>query len=425
MNLDQKFLIKWTQYKNFGLYQKLNDEDKKDIKNISSFHQFTFQEFKTYVEYFKDFKMWDKPSLSIQWNSWGRNSGLKGRELKKYNFKQLNLKLKEYQIEPTNYSSLLKKQNPPAKKIEFKTSPKEEKILGYCPVASKKTVCCNLRTLDAVKNCGFGCSYCAIETMFSGGKVLFHDNFEEKLKNVKLDPNKFYHIGTGQSSDALIWGNKNGTLDNLMEFAEKNKNIILEFKTKSDNIKYFTENEFPKNIFCSWSLNPQIIIDHEEHKTASLKRRIEAAKKVADLGMKVGFHFHPIVYYKGWEQDYTEIIEEIMQSFDPDQVLMISLGTLTFPKPIIKKIREFDVHSQILQMPMQANPEGKMTYPDEIKYELFSKTYNAFKNWHHKVFFYLCMEERKYWDKVFNYCYDTNEAFEKAMLDSMASKDVF
>ena len=32
-------------------------------------------------------------------------------------------------------------------------------VLGWCPVASPKTVCCNLRTLDAVQGCGMGCSW--------------------------------------------------------------------------------------------------------------------------------------------------------------------------------------------------------------------------------------------------------------------------
>ncbi|MBT4761691.1 MAG: hypothetical protein HOO06_08355 [Bdellovibrionaceae bacterium] len=413
---------KWAELEKLSLFKKLPLTEQTDIKDICYDHLFTFQEFKQYVEVHKDFKMWNKPSLQTQWNHWSQQSSLKGRELKKHNFNKLNKTVNQYKVELTNYNSVLVKKNFPAKKIDFKTSPSEEKLLGFCPVASEKTVCCNLRTIDAVKNCGFGCSYCAIETMFSGGKVLFHDNLSEKLKNMELDPKKFYHIGTGQSSDSLIWGNKNGLLDDLMHFAEENKNIILEFKSKSNNIKFFLENDIPKNIFCSWSLNPQVIIDNEEHKSASLEQRLSAAKQVANKGIKVSFHFHPIVYYKGWEQDYKNIIEEIKKNFTPEQILIISFGTLTFPKPIIKKIREFDVQSQILQMPMVTNPEGKMTYPEEIKNKIFKTTYDYFSSWHDQVFFYLCMEERNYWYESLGYCYETNDEFEEAMLASIKSK---
>ena len=69
-----------------------------------------------------------------------------------------------------------------------------------------------------------------------------------KLRKLKLDPNKSYHIGTGQSSDSLMWGNKEGVLDALFEFARLNSNVILEFKTKSNNIRYFNS---LKNAFVS------------------------------------------------------------------------------------------------------------------------------------------------------------------------------
>ena len=116
-----------------------------------------------------------------------------------------------------------------------------------------------------------------------------------KLLNLNLDPriNKTYHIGTGQASDSLMFGNREGILDSLFEFARENPNVILEFKTKSDNISYFLENAVPKNILLTWSLNTPTIIQNEEHLTASLDKRINAARKMADKGIKVGFHFHP------------------------------------------------------------------------------------------------------------------------------------
>ena len=40
----------------------------------------------------------------------------------------------------------------------------ENKVFGQCPVASEKTVCCNLMTIDAIQGCSLGCSYCSIQT---------------------------------------------------------------------------------------------------------------------------------------------------------------------------------------------------------------------------------------------------------------------
>jgi len=223
-----------------------------------------------------------------------------------------------------------------------------------------------------------------------------------------------YHIGTGQSSDSLMWGDRYGTLSALNQFAKENPNIILEFKTKSDNIHFFLHNEIAKNIIVTWSLNPQTIIDNEEHLTASLSQRIEAAKKVAQKGILVGFHFHPMIEYENWQNEYAKIAQTLIENFDPNIVAMVSIGTLTFIKPVIKKIRQRDFQTKILQMPLQ-NSNGKLTYPKEIKLQLFKHLYNSFSPWHKDVFFYLCMEDHDLWKEVFGREYPTNESFELDM----------
>jgi spore photoproduct lyase len=187
-------------------------------------------------------------------------------------------------------------------------------------------------------------------------------------------------------------------------------------------VNYLVKSEAPKNIFCTWTINPNSVIQNEEHLTASFEDRVASARKVADKGIRVGFHFHPMVYYKGWKEEYQNVIEKITSLFTPEEVVFVSFGTLTFPKPIIKKIRNYNIKSKILQMPMVSNPEGKLTYPDEIKEQLFSWGYSCFSAWHKNVFFYLCMEEEKYWTSTFGEVFSSNKAFEEALLESASEK---
>lgn len=238
---------------------------------------------------------------------------------------------------------------------------------------------------------------------------------------MELDPKKRYHIGTGQSSDSLMWGNREDNLKHLFDFANKNPNIILELKTKSSNIKYLIENDVPKNILCTWSLNTKTIVDNEEHLTASLKERLDAAKQIQDKGILVGFHFHPMVYYNGWKEEYKEVTTQIMDNFDVNRVALISIGTLTFIKPVIKQIRSRDFKSKILQIPL-VDAEGKQSYTYEIKKEMFTHLYNCFKPWQDKVFFYMCMEDKNLWMDVFKREYQTNEEFEEDMINSYFTK---
>jgi spore photoproduct lyase len=290
-----------------------------------------------------------------------------------------------------------------------------------CPVASEGTRCCNLLTLDAVESCGFDCSYCSIQSFYNQNQIGIDKNFKQKLKDLELDPTKVYHIGTGQSSDSLMWGNRDGILDALFEFARKYPKVILEFKTKSNNIKYLLENDVPKNIICTWSLNTQTIIDNEEHLTASLNERMQSARTLANKGVLVGFHFHPIVQYENYLEEYYKVYKNLQDLFKPTEVVLISFGTLTFIKPVIKKLRERELKTKILQMPFETI-NGKQSYSLKIKKEMFKHAYDSFKSWHNKVYFYLCMEDNSLWQDIFGFEYSSNYQFEDFMLNNYMDK---
>jgi spore photoproduct lyase len=281
-----------------------------------------------------------------------------------------------------------------------------------CPVASDKTVCCNLHTIDAVENCVFGCSYCTIQT-FYGKDILIQEDIKEKLDEIEIDQDRFYHYGTGQSSDSLAWGNRNGILDGLCNFAADHSNILVEFKTKSKNIQYFLENETPPNIVCSWSLNTKVIIENEEHFTATLDERLASARSLADKGIKVAFHFHPLVWYAGWQDEYSQIAIRLQQEFKPQEVLFVSLGSITLIKPVVQKIRDLGNPTKTLQMELIKDPHGKLTYPDQKKISMFRFMYDSFQDWQNEVFFYLCMEKASIWKESFGYDYSSNKEFEQ------------
>lgn len=310
----------------------------------------------------------------------------------------------------------------PKRELTLIETQDDHQILGSCPVASSKTRCCNLKTLDAIRNCGFDCSYCSIQSFYYDDRIYFDGKLEEKLEKLQLDPNQIYHIGTGQSSDSLMWGNRDGLLDKLFAFARKNPNAILELKSKSANTKDLLTLDIPPNVICTWSLNTQTLIDNEEHHTAGLEERIKAAERVAAKNRLVGFHFHPMVIYDGHQAEYQDIAHSLMNRFAPEQLAMISLGTLTFIKPVLKKIRARDFKSKILQMPM-VEIAGKYSYPLEQKEELFKTFYQSFSaEWREKVFFYLCMEDPALWSKVFSREYRDNEEFEKEMIQNYFQK---
>jgi spore photoproduct lyase len=356
--------------------------------------------------------MWGEGDIKVWWESHANTSAKSTRHDKKYILTQLQLYLKQLKQEEKRYPQ--KALFTPKSKTPNRVVPDNTKstIHGMCPVASEKTVCCQLHTIDAVENCVFGCSYCTIQT-FYGKDILIQKDIKEKLDHIQINPDRFYHFGSGQSSDSLACGNRNGILDALCNFAAAHPNILMEFKTKSNNIRYFTENQSPKNIVCSWSLNSPVIIKNEEHFTAPLEERLASARAIADQNIKVAFHFHPLVWYHGWQYDYQQIAKKLQDMFSTNEVLFISFGSITLIKPVVQQIRDLGNPTKTLQMELVKDPHGKLTYPDQIKIKMFKKMYNAFRTWHKDVFFYLCMEKESIWKESFGYAYQSNDEFER------------
>jgi len=405
--------------KNDSIYSSLTLQNKDYLAALSSKYNYSYQELRQLMIISADFSMWKEKSISECISEIEQSLGPKAdKRAVLIDVKREWNSLKSAKIK-YEYNGDQIKSRPKPRKVTLSDSKNE--VFGMCPVASEKTVCCNLMTIDAVQGCSLGCSYCSIQTFYTDGKISVDKNLAEKLAKIPLDPNKKYHIGSGQSSDSLAIGNREGVLDAQLNFARNNPNIILEFKTKSNNIDYLLRSNVPDNVFVSWSLNPQLFIDNEEHGTASFDERVSSARALSDKGILVGFHFHPIVYYEGYESDYATIIQKVVSLFDPLEVAMVSMGTLTFIKPAIKKLRSTGLSSKVLQIPM-ADAVGKSSYTKEIKKEIFGHVLNQFSSWHDSVFFYLCMEERSNWESVFGQSYIDNSEFEDALFSSVSSK---
>ena len=393
------------------LLPQLQPEARDFVRRLATSYRMTFQELRQVAQAARDLAMWREVGLERWWEQAEERLGGSGRERKKALLQSLERHLLDLSRSDKVYP-LDGLAGPPRPEVRPVEQDSPGTVFGRCAAYSDKTVCCGLTTIDAVMGCSFGCSYCTIQT-FYGDTAVLQEDLAGKLAEIELDPERFYHVGTGQSSDSLVWGNRGGLLDALLEFASRHPNVLLELKTKSDNIRDLLGREMPENIVCSWSLNTEVVIRNEEHGTASLARRLRAARAMADHSGRVAFHFHPMVHYRGWRRDYGEVAASLLSDFSPAEVAFVSMGSVTMIRPVARQIRRRGGETKILQMEMVTDPHGKLTYPDERKIELFRHLFGALRPWHDDVFVYLCMERAPIWEAVFGRCYASNEAFEQ------------
>ena len=338
-------------------------------------------------------------------------SGKDGRDGERY-ISELRRHMKRLRESETDYSNFFPQKRSQGKTKKLMSDQKLVLSRCPCPVDGEKTRCCKLRTLDAVMQCAFGCSYCSIQAFYNENEIRIVSNLREKLERMEIGDD-VWHIGTGQASDSLLLGDDYGTLSALATFAEKHPNIVLEMKSKAGRDVF--NRPWPRNMVFTWSLNAPTIIEKEEHFTASLSERLRMAQKARDNGNLVGFHIHPMFYFKGWEKEYGEVVEAIVSTFRPEEICMIGIGTLTFTKAVIKRLREMGQESKVLQMEL-TEAAGKYSYPLDKKEKMFRHIYASFPEEYRKgVFFYLCMEDPSLWKPVLEREYSSDKEFEMDM----------
>ena len=363
-----------------------------------------------------DLVQWKEESFCLSYKREKENKD--GREGDRY-IKALRKYMSTLRESETDYSGFFPevRKNP-----KIKALTEDQKLVLSrcpCPVDGEKTRCCKIRTLDAVMQCAFGCSYCSIQAFYNENEIKIVSNLEEKLDNLEITDD-VWHIGTGQASDSLLLGDDYGTLSALSSFAEKHPDIVIELKSKSKRDVF--SHPWPKNMVFTWSLNAPTIIEKEEHFTASLIERLEDAEKARDNGNLVGFHIHPMFYFKGWEDEYKYVVDEITSRFSPSDILMIGIGTLTFTKAVIKRLREMGAESKVLEMEL-VDAAGKYSYPLDKKEKMFRHIYSSFpKEYKDNIFFYLCMEDPSLWMKCLGREYSCDKDFEMDMKKFYLSK---
>lgn len=74
------------------------------------------------------------------------------------------------------------------------------------------------------------------------------------------------------------------------------------------------------------------------------------------MGFKVGFHFHPIAYFSDWEKHYLELCDELLAQFKAQDIVFVSLGSMTIPRSVRKKIRSSSLPNERHKKPHARKP---------------------------------------------------------------------
>jgi len=276
-------------------------------------------------------------------------------------------------------------------------------FLKPCP-GTKEYICCGYQILNVATNCPLDCSYCILQSYFLNQPDLrIHVNLEEQLPEILTfidrDPEQIIRVGTGEFADSLALDPLTRWTEILMGPFSARKNAVLEFKTKTNRIEGLISSPYRDRIIVSWSLNSPLISRTEEKGAATLKQRLEAARRCQAEGFVVSFHFDPLIPHKGWREGYLRTIDLMDRYLKPKGIIWISMGSLRFMpdlKPIIHKRHP---ETAILDGEFITGLDGKVRYFKPIRIALYQFMRQNLEKWHSDSGLYLCMESDEIWRK--------------------------
>ena len=294
-----------------------------------------------------------------------------------------------------------------SKKNIFLT-PFKGRFFKRCPGSTQKKVlnCCNYHVLNLGSQCPMNCSYCYLQSYLNSPVSKIYTNIDQALGELRemADSNSHlpFRVGTGEIIDSLALDELTLYSRKLIEFFNQYPKWTLEFKTKSNRVDQFLDLGPSKNTVVSWSLNADFVIQKEEHGTASLQQRLEAAKKCVTAGFSVAFHLDPLIYHTDWQKNYSDLVAHITKDFSPEHVNVISLGTLRFqPEQRHMMKKRFGLNSLVTQAEMFPSEGAKLRYDASLRNEMFKFVYNQFKSHSETWRIFLCMETPETWISSF------------------------
>jgi len=276
-----------------------------------------------------------------------------------------------------------------------------------CP-GSEGQVCCNYFVINFASNCPMDCSYCYLQEYLADNSTLkvfsnVSDLIDEADRTLTKHRGVFFRVGTGEITDSLALEPYIGVAAELIPYFAEQPNVLLELKTKSDCVDGLLKLDPKGRVVVAWSMNPQSVIDHDEHGTASLSERLNAARRCQNAGYRLGFHFDPMIEYSGWEPDYQDMIEQTFATVDWRRVAWLSLGVLRDTPRLKRIMRGRFPQTQLLTGEQVPCPDGKLRYFQPLRVDMYSKMVKWIRLAAPTVKVYLCMESREVWEQVFGF----------------------
>ena len=242
-------------------------------------------------------------------------------------------------------------------------------------------------------NCIYDCEYCFLQGKHMSAHYLLFINYEDffieiekKIKQNRFEKSYFF---SGYDCDSLAFDGITGFVESFLPIFERNKNGILEIRTKSVKIQNILKYKPIDNCIIAFSFTPENISKLIEHKVPSVKKRIDSMKKLAEMGWKIGLRFDPIIPACNFAKIYETLFKNIASNIPKENIHSISFGMMRFPKKMLKKMIKEYPNKKIISLNFKNN-NGIYSYSEEVQKKLENIIVGKLKKYMKNIPIYNC-----------------------------------
>jgi spore photoproduct lyase len=279
-------------------------------------------------------------------------------------------------------------------------------FLTGCPANSTQFACCGYLVLLLASNCPMDCSYCFLQEHLSNNPGFqvwanYADAFDELDRLRHFGSGRSFRIGTGEMADSLAFDSLTAISRDLVGYFSKHPNLLLELKTKTDEIDNLLALDPRGRTLVSWSISPMRVCAQSEHLTAPPESRIKAARRVLEAGYKIGFHLDPVIAYCGAEQDYVELLDCVFDTVPGEAISFFSIGGLRMTPGLRSAARRRFPTDPMLLGEDVLSEDGRYRTFATLRFRLFAKLRERIAKACSDLPVYLCMETASAYRRVF------------------------
>jgi spore photoproduct lyase len=191
-------------------------------------------------------------------------------------------------------------------------------------------------------NCIYDCRYCFLQGMYRSAHYVLFVNFEDFAEDINIKINhkntKNIYFYSGYDCDSLALEPFSRFTEYFVPLFKASENAWLELRTKSTQIRHLLDMEPAANCVIAYSFAPEAVSNALEHKVPALDKRIEAVKKLQNLGWPVALRFEPLIYHNGYKDNYLQLFNRLFNELDVNKLHSVSMGLFRMPNDYFANI---------------------------------------------------------------------------------------